>query len=130
MLLCLFKQKTAYEMRISDWSSDVCSSDLVPAGAAAGLHAPHHVGHAEAVVEFPARLPALADFEQRGAQFEAVAEADVVFVEAARADVLAERARHAQQRRITDVLAPGRVVVEGVMVDRLDRKSQRLNSSH
>src|SRR3546814_10641014 len=27
MLLC-FKQKTAYEMRISDWSSDVCSSDL------------------------------------------------------------------------------------------------------
>src|SRR3546814_2403592 len=31
-LFCLyfffFKQKTAYEMRISDWSSDVCSSDL------------------------------------------------------------------------------------------------------
>src|SRR3546814_7713890 len=24
----LFKQRTAYEMRISDWSSDVCSSDL------------------------------------------------------------------------------------------------------
>src|SRR3546814_7644953 len=31
-LLCFFfffKQKTAYEMRISDWSSDVCSSDLL-----------------------------------------------------------------------------------------------------
>src|SRR3546814_5685726 len=31
LLVCLFfffKQKTAYEMRISDWSSDVCSSDL------------------------------------------------------------------------------------------------------
>src|SRR3546814_856106 len=28
---CCFKQKTAYEMRISDWSSDVCSSDLVTA---------------------------------------------------------------------------------------------------
>src|SRR3546814_14990466 len=27
-----FKQKTAYEMRISDWSSDVCSSDLDDAG--------------------------------------------------------------------------------------------------
>src|SRR3546814_8098059 len=27
-----FKQKTAYEMRISDWSSDVCSSDLVGVG--------------------------------------------------------------------------------------------------
>src|SRR3546814_8159095 len=30
-----FKQKTAYEMRISDWSSDVCSSDLPPAGGEA-----------------------------------------------------------------------------------------------
>src|SRR3546814_4414629 len=30
-LVCFFffKQKTAYEMRISDWSSDVCSSDLL-----------------------------------------------------------------------------------------------------
>src|SRR3546814_6277896 len=28
VLFFLFKQKTAYEMRISDWSSDVCSSDL------------------------------------------------------------------------------------------------------
>src|SRR3546814_2002557 len=29
VLVCFFKQKTAYEMRISDWSSDVCSSDLL-----------------------------------------------------------------------------------------------------
>src|SRR3546814_5019498 len=28
-MVFLFKQKTAYEMRISDWSSDVCSSDLL-----------------------------------------------------------------------------------------------------
>src|SRR3546814_7648194 len=40
-----FKQKTAYEMRISDWSSDVCSSDLhavalVEARAISGRH-PH-----------------------------------------------------------------------------------------
>src|SRR3546814_18687843 len=28
MYFLLFKQKTSYEMRISDWSSDVCSSDL------------------------------------------------------------------------------------------------------
>src|SRR3546814_19580180 len=32
----LFKQKTAYEMRISDWSSDVCSSDLTSGAAASG----------------------------------------------------------------------------------------------
>src|SRR3546814_5275260 len=44
-LLCVvffffFKQKTAYEMRISDWSSDVCSSDLSPGGT-------HVSGHSE-----------------------------------------------------------------------------------
>src|SRR3546814_8993114 len=32
-----FKQKTAYDMRISDWSSDVCSSDLGGNHAAPGL---------------------------------------------------------------------------------------------
>src|SRR3546814_9033087 len=34
MLFCVFffKQKTAYELRISDWSSDVCSSDLLRVG--------------------------------------------------------------------------------------------------
>src|SRR3546814_1634679 len=37
-----FKQKTAYEMRISDWSSDVCSSDLgrVPSAGVAGAALP------------------------------------------------------------------------------------------
>src|SRR3546814_2265510 len=34
-----FKQKTAYEMRISDWSSDVCSSDL------------QYLGHMERLVD-------------------------------------------------------------------------------
>src|SRR3546814_2546784 len=29
VIVFFFKQKTAYEMRISDWSSDVCSSDLL-----------------------------------------------------------------------------------------------------
>src|SRR3546814_1550231 len=32
-----FKQKTAYEMRISDWSSDVCSSDLGASAAAVAI---------------------------------------------------------------------------------------------
>src|SRR3546814_6002952 len=37
----LFKQKTAYEMRIRDWSSDVCSSDLLRLDAAvAAIAAP------------------------------------------------------------------------------------------
>src|SRR3546814_4442170 len=49
-----FKQKTAYEMRIRDWSSDVCSSDLlvaarVEAGAVADLD-----GSAQGAGEEPA----------------------------------------------------------------------------
>src|SRR3546814_5456929 len=32
LVFFFFKQKTAYEMRISDWSSDVCSSDLAARG--------------------------------------------------------------------------------------------------
>src|SRR3546814_5489728 len=35
-----FKQKTAYEMRISDWSSDVCSSDLVKTAVRQGVVVP------------------------------------------------------------------------------------------
>src|SRR3546814_10303620 len=39
-----FKQKTAYEMRISDWSSDVCSSDLL---RLASLHLGHALAQAD-----------------------------------------------------------------------------------
>src|SRR3546814_10906080 len=57
MLLCsffFFKQKTAYEMRISDWSSDVCSSDLgrEDQGPGQGRSRPsgrrHHAGEGRA----------------------------------------------------------------------------------
>src|SRR3546814_10172470 len=37
LLFFFFKQKTAYEMRISDWSSDVCSSDLLYAFGSYGI---------------------------------------------------------------------------------------------
>src|SRR3546814_7843516 len=42
-----FKQKTAYEMRISDWSSDVCSSDLAgkQQGGAGRLGNRRHIVH-------------------------------------------------------------------------------------
>src|SRR3546814_7107252 len=48
-----FKQKTAYEMRISDWSSDVCSSDLcaeqieypMELGDENGTNADHQAAH-------------------------------------------------------------------------------------
>src|SRR3546814_10029091 len=53
MLVCFFffKQKTAYEMRISDWSSDVCSSDLL------GLRTSLRARPAAQVLEdFPCRV--------------------------------------------------------------------------
>src|SRR3546814_10916287 len=42
-----FKQNTAYEMRISDWSSDVCSSDLVMEGGNGLINRPNE---AQAIV--------------------------------------------------------------------------------
>src|SRR3546814_4980429 len=44
-----FKQKTAYEMLISDWSSDVCSSDLKPFAIAVHRLAENRFGIATAV---------------------------------------------------------------------------------
>src|SRR3546814_5144866 len=40
--LFFFKQKTTYEMRISDWSSDVCSSDLEGIGISAQRGSDYH----------------------------------------------------------------------------------------
>src|SRR3546814_6822820 len=48
MLFFFFKQKTAYEMRISDWSSDVCSSDLGRYNKVISVNEPsalHDAGH-------------------------------------------------------------------------------------
>src|SRR3546814_17261274 len=53
LIFFLFKQKTAYEMRISDWSSDVCSSDL--AGGRADFLKIDVEGHDLAVMQGGAR---------------------------------------------------------------------------
>src|SRR3546814_10629891 len=53
--LCFFffKQKTAYEMRISDWSSDVCSSDLQSRCAARSVAAIGPVGLKDGIARTP-----------------------------------------------------------------------------
>src|SRR3546814_3623973 len=56
-----FMQKTAYEMRISDWSSDVCSSDLHQHGLAPSYPAPHIEPpwrRGRTAQHFPMRAPA------------------------------------------------------------------------
>src|SRR3546814_6350948 len=56
VLFFFFKQKTAYEMRISDWSSDVCSSDLTaPRRADRRLYFRFAADRPD--VDFPRRLP-------------------------------------------------------------------------
>src|SRR3546814_10822656 len=49
MVFCFFKQKTAYEIRISYWSSDVCSSDLH--GLALKMNTSHPFDHQMKVIQ-------------------------------------------------------------------------------
>src|SRR3546814_4535509 len=74
-LIFFFKQKTSYEMRISDWSSDVCSSDLHGAAADAaclpvatgGLPARFRRRAAVAATPHAARRPRCGGAAVRGA---------------------------------------------------------------
>src|SRR3546814_1192584 len=52
--MCVVKQQTAYELRIRDWSSDVCSSDLHDADRPVGCDALRHM-HVQRVGEVEAR---------------------------------------------------------------------------
>src|SRR3546814_9428977 len=57
-IIFFLKQKTAYEMRISDWSSDVCSSDLHGLGRAAKAELPTDAAGADRHRRHPLRRPA------------------------------------------------------------------------
>src|SRR3546814_5447669 len=62
VVVCIFfffKQKTAYEMRISDWSSDVCSSDLP-------LRRDRYVLHADLLAVVDGRRTAQGQQQHRG----------------------------------------------------------------
>src|SRR3546814_1993788 len=108
-MFLFFKQKTAYERRISDWSSDVCSSDLT-SGRRRGdeverarekRHGLRQVENVDAVaraenIGLHARVPTVGLVAEVGASFDKILHRD-------------DRGRHS--------LSP-------------DRKSTRLNSSH
>src|SRR3546814_10621208 len=102
-----FKQKTAYEMRISDWSSDVCSSDLTDIG-----RTPKCAGH-------------LIAFAHRHAQpLEAVAPA------AHNANNAIDDPRRVRRQQAEPPGAGQGIVQACQPALRSDRKSTRLNSSH
>src|SRR3546814_14444857 len=64
MKFFFLKQKTAYGMRISDWSSDVCSSDLLPRGK---VQARRHGGSEGTPSGPPARRAAALSAHERAA---------------------------------------------------------------
>src|SRR3546814_10125569 len=72
-MLCdifFFKQKTAYDMRISDWSSDVCSSDLLSPSRQEILALNRTiVRSAETMVFYPMAAPWVAGFVRKHAKF-------------------------------------------------------------
>src|SRR3546814_9393722 len=105
-LFFFFKQKTAYEMRISDWSSDVCSAG--PSMIAPGSTDPSNPPTLGDIVRARAT-----DCENRTAiEFEGRATS---YAE------LRDGAFRIANALIASGLEPG---------DRVDRKSTRLNSSH
>src|SRR3546814_10039972 len=95
-----FKQKTAYEMRISDWSSDVCSSDLGGRRHAASQQLPDDIIEAHWIAPLACRLEA-----RHGAGCGCIGR---------------------PRRRITE----GPVCSSRPAATARDRKSTRLNSSH
>src|SRR3546814_4283506 len=130
-LFFFFKQKTAYEMRISDWSSDVCSSDL----AAEHQRRQRIIDHR--LVEHGQKL--LRDRQGRGIQpraatagendalhalpFEHVPYRQTLTIELTAPHGSDDGVRTICPRRARNLRAAARRA-------RLDRKSTRLNSSH
>src|SRR3546814_6122319 len=119
LLLCLFfffKQKTAYDMRISDWSSDVCSSDLFLLDAIVEACPPAEwigCGQADIIIDRPGIAP-IGDH---------CAEPRAVEAEAAKTMRIHEWPRRpAGPSAPTSLRRPAR---QGIG----DRKSTRLNSS-
>src|SRR3546814_8785276 len=69
-LIFFFKQKTAYEMRISDWSSDVCSSDLLAPGKQEEFI--RRIDQADAVAAAGGFPPIQLFFHENGADFDVI----------------------------------------------------------
>src|SRR3546814_8080768 len=115
MLFIFCKQKTAYEMRISDWSSDVCSSDLDGALGGTGTH--EGVELVDEQDDVAAGADLLEHLLEALLEVAAVAGAGHERTEVERVELLV-------LQRLGDVVG------DDLLGQALDRKSTRLNSSH
>src|SRR3546814_2676016 len=122
-----FKQKTAYEMRISDWSSDVCSSDLDFESDSA---------QAAALKELLSETKFLANELESAQTAEALREIPDSYADLTKSLSSVDRQLRAHWRRLANQdFRP--LIAIGSLLERIDfaadlgdRKSTRLNSSH
>src|SRR3546814_1844112 len=126
-ILSFFKQETAYEMRISDWSSDVCSSALAPERRRVAPHVPGVQGSGRDR-KWTGRVPMAARRIQRKAPAGPVVEHQIVFADHDARPILGKRVRVDDDNAIT--FAVGRSDDRCPAPSTGDRKSTRLNSSH
>src|SRR3546814_9688082 len=139
MCFFFFKQKTAYDMRISDWSSDVCSSDLLQPARERRDRADITFEPVEDDREARREIIAQRDHVDR-----AIAEAiglKILFlltldhphpggIGPAIFEKLLERLGAEQVGEIAGIIAADDMMLLGPEVGEEDRKSTRLNSSH
>src|SRR3546814_8233937 len=124
ILVFILKQKTAYEMRISDWSSDVCSSDLVLESDDRGrVDAAGH--RLDQVFDVALLLRPI----RRVIGARRIHGSESRRVDVRRRDDTVQLENPAHHR--PDAVRPeDRVHADGIDRRRADRKSTRLNSSH
>src|SRR3546814_8945907 len=127
------KQKTAYELRISDWSSDVCSSDLL--GTASGER--HHAALAGELQRVGQQVEQrLTQAAAVSHQFAGIVVAREAQIDAAAVGALAPQGIDRLQQRVhisrlqieLEIAGLDGSKIENVVNE--DRKSTRLNTSH
>src|SRR3546814_4432656 len=119
VLFFFFKQKTAYEMRISDWSSDVCSSDLLGARSNSGEGGEDPERHGS---ERRSKIKQVAS-GRFGVTPEYLINAEVLQIKIAQGAKPGEGGQ-LPGHKVSGMIARLRYAKPG------DRKSTRLNSSH
>src|SRR3546814_5660251 len=111
-----FKQKTAYEMRISDWSSDVCSSDVKTRGLRPVMETLRDAGFSSAQAYGSLELRAAAAYMTLSQNLDVMDDLNMAMLQQGTATEAAERSMDSLSAQWQRFLK--------------DRKSTRLNSSH